>query len=72
METSKQLPDMALTSLKNIIHIQLTKTSSIIALMLAANEHEKLEQSLAHGALWVVSDYLEDLQGLFERLSEQS
>ena len=70
METSKQ-PDMAITSLKNIIHVQLTKTNSIVGLMLAANEHEKLKQSLAHGALWAVSDYLEGLQALFERLSNQ-
>ncbi len=70
METQPK-PDMAITSLKNIIHVQLTKANSIVGLMLAANEHEKLEQSLAHGALWAISDYLEDLQGLFERLSNQ-
>ena len=70
METSKQ-PDMVITPLKNIIHVQLTKISSIVGLMLAANEHEKLEQSLSHGALWAISDYLEELQGLFERLSNQ-
>ena len=64
--------NMGLKTLKNIIHVQLTKTNSIVGLMLAANEHEKLNQSLAHGALWSISDYLEDLQGLFERLNEQS
>ena len=63
--------DMALNSLKNTIETQLTKANSIVGLMLAENEHERLAQSTAHGALWVVSDCLEDLRTLCVRLSEQ-
>lgn len=63
--------DMLLKALQDTAHVQLAKTSSIVGFILAANEHGSLEQSVAHGALWTFSDYLENLQSLFERLNGQ-
>lgn len=54
----------------DIVHTQLIKTTSIIDLILMANEHQKLEQNIVHGALWAVSDYLEDLENLFARVDD--
>ena len=46
-----------------------TKIHSILDLMILANENAPIKQIIAHGAIWAVSDYLSDLETLFNSLS---
>lgn len=43
----------------------LAKIHSILELMSLANENGPIKQGVAHGAIWVISDYLGNLEDLF-------
>lgn len=61
--------DKVFHTLKDIIHMQFTKANGIISLLLLSGEG--IDRKTEYGALWAVSDYLEDLEKLFNKFSEQ-
>lgn len=69
METKNETPISVLNTLQETIFVNLTKAGSIVNLLLLANQNVVIEQSILHGAVWAVDDYISELRALSERLA---
>lgn len=72
METSlfKLNENLSISSLKEAVHTHIIKIKAITNLSSWYVTTNEVEHHVLHGALWVLEDYLRDLQMLCESLSE--
>ena len=72
METSlfKLNEKLSAASLKEEIHTHLIKVKAMTNLCCWYVTTNDIEQHVLHGALWVIEDYLQELQSFCENLAE--
>ena len=71
METKKETSVSVLNTLQETIFVNLTKAESIVNLLLLANQNVVIEQSVLHGAVWAVDDYISELRALSEKIARK-
>jgi len=64
-------PSVSVLNIKDAIHERLSKAASVTSCLLACKGGQaSLSDQLMYGAIWAIDGYLQDIDGLYERLCD--